>query len=82
MTTVFYTRPYDRFIEIQTNLRRKKLDRTNQGSNFLGGSFNNRDNLEEKFNPNILKDYFSTRKDPSIFKSIAAVFLDRSNETS
>ena len=82
MTTVFYTRPYDRLIELQTNVRRKKVDRTNQGFNFLGSSFNNRDNLEEKINPSILKDYFSTRKDLSIFKSIAAVFLDRSNETS
>ena len=45
MTTVFHTWPNDRFIEIQSNLRRKKLHRTNQGSNFLGGSFSNRDNV-------------------------------------
>ena len=44
MTTVFHTWPYGRFIEIQSNLRRKKLHRPNQGSNFLGGSFSNRDN--------------------------------------
>ena len=37
-------------------------------------------NLEEKVNPSILKDDFSSRKDPSSFKTI--VFLDRSNETS
>ena len=37
--------PYGRFIEIQGNLRRKKLHRTNQGSNFLGGSFSNRKNI-------------------------------------
>ena len=36
---------YSRFIEMQSNLGRKKLHRTNQGSNFLGGSFNNRDNV-------------------------------------
>ena len=54
-------------MEIQSNLRRKKLHRTNEGSNFLGGSFSNRDNvrpsieLEEKVNPSILKDYFSLR---------------------
>ena len=30
---------------MQSNLRRKKLHRTNQGSNFLGGSFSNRDNV-------------------------------------
>ena len=38
-TIVFHIRPYDRFIEIQSNLKRKKLQRTNQGSNFLGCSF-------------------------------------------
>ena len=45
MTTVFHTWPHGRFIEIQNNLRRKKLHRTNQGSNFLGGSFSNRGNV-------------------------------------
>ena len=30
---------------MQRNLRRNKLHRTNQGSNFLGGSFSNRDNI-------------------------------------
>ena len=37
--------PYGRFIEIQINLRRKELHRTNQGSNFLGGTFSNGDNV-------------------------------------
>ena len=46
MTTVFHARPYDRFIEIQSSLRNKKLHITNQGSNFLGGSFINRDNIK------------------------------------
>ena len=45
MTTVFYTWPYGRFIEIQSNFRRKNLYRRNQGSNFLGISFSNRDNV-------------------------------------
>ena len=44
-TTVFHAWAYGRFIEIQSNLKRKKLHRTNQGSNFLGGSFSNRDNV-------------------------------------
>ena len=39
------TRPYGRFVEIHSNLRRKKHHKMNQGSNFLGGSFNNRDSL-------------------------------------
>ena len=45
MTTALHAWPYGRFIEIQCNIRRKKLHRTNQFSNFLGGSFSNRDNL-------------------------------------
>ena len=45
MTAVFHAWLYDRFIEIQSNLRRKKLNRTNQGSNLLGGSFSKRDNI-------------------------------------
>ena len=67
---------------------RKKLHRMKQGSNFLGGSFSNRNmqepqsNLEEKGNPSILKDYFSSRTDPSIFTSVAPVLLCQSNETS
>ena len=34
-----------RFIEIKSNLRRNKFYKTNQGYNFLGGSFSNRDNV-------------------------------------
>ena len=45
MITVFHAWRYGRFIEIQSNLRRKKLNGTNQGSNFLGGSFSNRQNV-------------------------------------
>ena len=45
MTAVSHTRPYGRFIEIQSNLRRKTLHRANQGSNFLGDSSSNRDNV-------------------------------------
>ena len=46
MKTVFHAWLHGRFIEIQNNLRRKKLHRTNQGSNFLRGSFSNRDNVK------------------------------------
>ena len=59
MATVFRARLYNRLINIQSNLRRKELHRTNQASNFLGGYFSNRDdvkasesNLKEKDNPN------------------------------
>ena len=47
MATVFHAWPDDRFIEIQSNLRRMKFHRTNQGSNFLGGTFRNRDNVRD-----------------------------------
>ena len=46
MTVVFHEWAYGRFIEIQSNLRRKKLHRMNQGYNFLGDSFSNRDNVQ------------------------------------
>ena len=77
MTTVFHAWLYGRFIEIQSNLRRKKLHRTNQGSNFLGGSFSNRDNVTA---PIQLRR--ESQPQPSIFTSIAPVILDQSNETS
>ena len=44
MTREFYTKPDDGFIKMKNNLRRKKLHRTNQSSNFMGASFNNGDN--------------------------------------
>ena len=45
MTTVFHETPYYIFIKMQSTFRRKKLHRTNQGSNLLGGSFSNRGNV-------------------------------------
>ena len=42
---IFHTWPNKRFIEMQSNLRRKKLHRMNHDSNSLGGSFSNRDNV-------------------------------------
>ena len=45
MTTAFHAWLYGRFIEIQSNLSRKKPHRVNQGSNFLGGSFRSRENV-------------------------------------
>ena len=64
MPTVFHARLYGRFIEIYGNLRKKKLCRTNQGSSFLGGSFNNKteckgpDPIYREEQPSILKDDF------------------------
>ena len=45
VTTVFHAWAHGRFKDIQSNLRRKEFQRTNKGSNFLGGSFSNRDNV-------------------------------------
>ena len=45
MTTEFHARPYGRFIKINSNLRRKKLQRTKQASTFLGVSFSKRGNV-------------------------------------
>ena len=45
MRTVLHARLYGRFIEIQNNLWRNRLQRTNQGSNFFGSSFSNRENV-------------------------------------
>ena len=72
------------FKEIQSNLRRNKLDKVNQSSNFLRGSFSIRNNLRapiqvrREVNCNIFNDDFSSRTDPSIFTSIAPVLLDQS----
>ena len=75
-------------MKILRNLRRKKLHRTNQSSNFLEGSLTNRDHVRDPIQfrgesqPYILKVDFSSRTNPSIFTSIASVILDQSNETS
>ena len=75
MKTVVHARAYGRFIEIQ-NVRRKKVHRTSQDSNFLGDSFSNRDNrrspkpiLKRKTTPASYKIIFLSRTDPSIFTS-------------
>ena len=88
MTTVFHPWLCGRFIAIQSNLRRPKLHRRNQDSNFLWGSFSNKDNVwasiqfRRESQPQHLKRWISSRTDPSIFTSIAPVLLGQSNETS
>ena len=46
MTTVYHGRLSGRFIEIKSNLTRKKLHRMNQGSNFLEDKFSNWRNVK------------------------------------
>ena len=73
MTTVFHEWSYGRFIEIQTNLRRNKPHKMNQGSDFLGGSSSNGDNVRDPIQfrkespppPSIIKDDYSSRTDTS-----------------
>ena len=73
MTTVFYPWPYGRFIEIQNNLRRKKLHKTNQDSNVFGGCFSNRDHVRvpiqfrRESQPQHLKRWFFLESRPINF---------------
>ena len=88
MTTVLHTWLYGRFIVIQSNLRRKKLQRTNQGSNFLGGTFSNRDNvrapiqLRRESQPQHLKRWLFLKYRPIHFHNSTTSVISRSNETS
>ena len=45
MKLLFHEKPHCRLTEIKWNFRRNKLQRTNQGFNFLGGNFSKRDNV-------------------------------------
>ena len=73
MKTVFHKWPYGRFLDIHSNLERKKFLRTNQGSNFSEGSFTNRDNVRApiKFRresqPQHLKRWFFLKDRPINF---------------
>ena len=88
MTRIFHARSYDTFIEIKSNLTRNKLQRINLGSSFLEAvlvsdsiaNIEPQSNWEEKENPSILKDDFSS-KNSSVFTSLAVALLDWSNKT-
>ena len=86
MTTVFHVRLFVKFIETNSNFKGKKLDRTNQDSNFRGGSFSNGDNKEPQSNleekdHRILKDV-SSRTHPPVITSITPQLLNWSYESS
>ena len=83
MTKVFHVWSYGSFIEIHSNLRRKKLYRMNHGPNFLGDNFSNRDNVRASIQfrresqPQHLKIWFFFKNRPiSIPTSAASVLLD------
>ena len=68
MAKVFHAR----YLEIQSNLRRKKLHRRNQGSNFHGVSFSNRNNVKPQFirqrrQSQYLKRWFFLKNIPILF---------------
>ena len=75
VTTVFHVLACGKLNEIQSNLRRNKLHRTNQGPNFLGGSFSNRDNMRgpiqfrRESQPQHLKKWFFLKNRPIYFKT-------------
>ena len=87
MTTIFYAWLYGRFIKIQSNLRRKKLHRTNQGSNFLGEALSNRDNVRapiqfrEENHPQHPKIWFFLKNRPIHFhiNSTSVIILVKQN---
>ena len=74
LTVVFHPRPDGRYIELKHNLKRKKLFRTNQDSNFFGGTCYSRGMVSKNPNPirrerqsSFLKDDFSSSTDPYVF---------------
>ena len=88
MTTVFHAWLYGRFLEMQRNLRKKKLHRTNQGSNFLGGSLSNRMNVRapiqfrRESQPKHLKRLFFLKNRPISFhiNSTSVIRLIKQNQ--
>ena len=87
MTKLFHGRHYVRFTEIKSNLGWKKLHRTNQGFNFLGSSFSNKDNVRaqikfqrERQSQHLKKN--SSRTELLTFTSIAPQLLEQLHETS
>ena len=73
MRTALHTWSNGRFIEVESNLRRKKLRRTNQGSNFLGDNFSNWDNVRapiqfrRESQPQHLKRWFFSHEQTHLF---------------
>ena len=83
ITKVLHEKLYGRFIETNSNIKkgkqlhrkRKELHRKNQGSNFLGDSFSNRDDIRAPIQlrgvrqSQYIKTLFFSRPDPSINSS-------------
>ena len=81
MKAVFYARSYGRFTKTKNNFEEKKLHRTNQGLNSLGGIFSKWDNVRapiqfrrERQSQHLKRLFFLT-SDPLIFTSLAPEFL-------
>ena len=85
MTKVVQARPYGRFMEKESNLRRKNFLGKEQGSNFLGYKRGNLrppiQFIKKRQSWNILKNDFLSRADPSILKLIENELIDQLHET-
>ena len=84
MTTIIHAWPYGRFIEIYkaTSGERNFIEQIKPPIFFetdlaIETMHEPQANLEEKLNPNILKDDFSSRTDPSTFTLVAPRLLDQ-----
>ena len=62
MRTIPHPILYCIFAEIMRNIRRKKLQGNNQGSNFTGGIFDNRDNVRSPIQFRREKQYQNPRR--------------------
>ena len=74
--------PYGRFIEVPSNLSKKKLHRSSFIDDILTVKKMKepKSNLGQKNNLRFLKDDFSSRTDPAIFASITPELLTGQNE--
>ena len=85
MTKIIHARSYVRFIKIQSNFWRKKLHRTNEGSNFLEGNWDNiRAPIKFRGERQVRdpKRWLLLMNRPSHFNIIVPGILDWSNKTS
>ena len=75
--TLFQARPYGRFTEIQNDLRIKKLHRLNQGSDFLGHSFSEKNIYQ---NSNLIQKRRSVPVSAMIFLQQILPFLPQQHQ--
>ena len=83
MATVFHVRLYGRFIEIKSKFLERNLIELIKAPYFFKAVLaielmqEPQSNLEENYSSGILKNDFSSRANPTIFKSITPQLLDQ-----